>query len=68
MMLKILGITIVFVAIAFAAMGVKMLLKKGGKMERYCASVDPKSGTKVKCTCSQEEWEECERERMEKAS
>lgn len=67
-MFKILGITIVFIAIAFAAMGVKMLFKKGGKMERYCASVDPKSSTKLKCTCTQEDWDECERKRLEKAS
>lgn len=51
MILKIMLITVVLIAIAFAAIGIKMFLKKGGKFEKQCSTVDPKTGKRLGCSC-----------------
>ncbi|MCD4773940.1 MAG: hypothetical protein K8R41_11220 [Bacteroidales bacterium] len=51
MILKIMLITVVLIAIAFAAIGIKMFLKKGGKFEKQCSTVNPKTGKRLGCSC-----------------
>ncbi len=51
MYLKILLITIVLLAIAFAAIAIKMFVKKDGEFKKQCSSVDPDTGIKLGCTC-----------------
>ncbi|MBP6979122.1 MAG: hypothetical protein PHD61_10470 [Bacteroidales bacterium] len=50
-MIKLLLITIVLIAFAFMSIGIKMLFKKGGRFEKRCSSVDPKTGENLACTC-----------------
>ena len=51
MIFKIMLITVVLIAIAFAAIGIKMFLKKDGKFEKQCSTVDPETGKRVGCSC-----------------
>ncbi len=51
MYLKLLLITIVIMAIAFAAIGIKMFVKKDGEFKKQCSSVDPETGKKLGCSC-----------------
>jgi hypothetical protein len=51
MFLKILLITIVLLAIAFAGFAVKMFFKKNGRFEKQCGSIDPTTGKRLSCTC-----------------
>lgn len=51
MYLKLLLITIVLLAIAFAAIGIKMFVKKDGEFKKQCSSVDPNTGQKLGCSC-----------------
>lgn len=43
-------IAVIFMAIAFAAIGIKMFVKKDGKFEKSCGSVGP-NGERIGCTC-----------------
>lgn len=49
--LKILLITIVFLALAFAGFAVKMFFKKGGEFKKQCSTVDPETGQPLGCSC-----------------
>ena len=51
MFLKILIITVIFIGIAFAAIAIKMFVKKGGEFKKQCSTVDPATGKKIGCTC-----------------
>ncbi len=51
MYLKLLIITVVILAIAFAAIGIKMFVKKDGEFKKQCSSVDPDTGKKLGCSC-----------------
>ncbi len=51
MYLKLLILTIVLLAIAFAAIGIKMFVKKDGEFKKQCSSVDPDTGKKLGCSC-----------------
>jgi len=51
MFLKILLITIVFMALAFAGFAVKMFFKKDGEFKKSCSSVHPKTGERLGCAC-----------------
>lgn len=55
MILKIMLITLVLIALAFAGIGIKMFLVKGGKFEKKCSTVDPKTGKRLGCTCGADE-------------
>ncbi len=54
-MLKIMLITVALIAFAFAAIGIKMFLKKGGEFKKQCSTVDPQTGKRLGCTCGSEE-------------
>lgn len=46
-------------AIAFAALGIKMFLKKDGAFHKHCSVVDPKTGKPLGCTCGDNKVGEC---------
>ena len=54
-MLKVVIITIVLLAIAFIAIGIKMFVKKGGEFKESCSSIDPDTGQRIGCTCGKAE-------------
>ena len=45
---KVLLLTILILAVAFAAVGIKMFFKKDGRFERHCANAD---NPDVGCVC-----------------
>jgi len=49
--IKILLITVVFLALAFAGFAVKMFFKKDGEFKKQCSTVDPKTGRSLGCSC-----------------
>jgi hypothetical protein len=49
--IKILLITIVFLALAFAGFAIKIFFKKGGEFKKQCSTVDPKTGQPLGCSC-----------------
>lgn len=51
MYLKLLFLTVILLAIAIAAIAVKMFFKKGGEFKKQCSSVDPETGKKLGCSC-----------------
>jgi hypothetical protein len=57
---KILLISVVFLALAFAGFAVKMFIKKDGEFKKQCSSVDPKTGQRVGCVCDGEGSGACE--------
>ena len=60
MFLKILLITIVFLALAFAGFAIKMFFKKDGEFKKSCSSVHPKTGERLGCVCGGEGDGSCE--------
>lgn len=52
MYLKILLLTVVALGIAFAAIAIKMFVKKDGEFKKQCSTVDPETGKNLGCTCS----------------
>ncbi len=51
MYLKLLLITIVLMAVAFLALGIKMFIKKDGEFKKQCSTVDPHTGKNLGCSC-----------------
>jgi len=54
MFLKILLLSVVILAIAFAGFAVKMFFKKDGEFKKSCSSVHPKTGERIGCVCGGE--------------
>lgn len=54
-MFKVLLITVGLLALAFAAIGIKMFLKKDGEFKKQCSTIDPKTGKPLGCTCGSQE-------------
>jgi hypothetical protein len=50
-MIKVLLITIVLLALAFAGIAIKMFFKKQGQFEKHCSSVDARTGERMACCC-----------------
>ena len=46
------GITVLLLLICLVFFGVKIILKKNGEFKRSCSSVDPLTGEKTFCSCS----------------
>lgn len=38
-------------AIVFAALGIKMFIKKDGEFKKQCSTVDPHTGKNLGCSC-----------------
>lgn len=51
MYLKILLLTVVILAVAFAGFAIKMFFKKDGEFKKQCSSIDPKTGKALGCSC-----------------
>ena len=51
MFLKLVLISIVFIALAFSGVAVKMLFKKNYTFKKQCSSVDPNTGKAIGCSC-----------------
>jgi hypothetical protein len=51
MYVKLLLLTITILAIAFAAIAIKMFVKKDGEFKKQCSSIDPDTGKKLGCSC-----------------
>ncbi|NOX46828.1 MAG: hypothetical protein GXO89_07605 [Chlorobi bacterium] len=47
-------VTIALVGFAFAIIGIKMFLQKGGMFTKSCSSVDTSTGQKIGCSCDAE--------------
>lgn len=60
MFLKILLITIVFLALAFVGFAVKMFFKKDGEFKKQCSSIHPETGQRLGCVCGSEGDGNCE--------
>lgn len=58
MILKVILASIVLVGLAFAAIAVKMFLKKDGKFTKSCSAVDA-SGEKIGCVCGSDDGSAC---------
>ncbi len=65
MFLKILLITIVFMALAFAGFAVKMFFKKDGEFKKSCSSVHPKTGERLGCACGGDGDGSCKNKEIE---
>ena len=52
MYIKLLLLTIIILAIAFAGFAIKMFIKKDGEFKKQCSTVDPHTGKNLGCTCS----------------
>ncbi|MCP4551938.1 MAG: membrane or secreted protein [Bacteroidetes bacterium] len=51
MLLKLILITVVLMALAFAFIGIKMFIKRGGEFKKQCSTIDPETGDRFGCTC-----------------
>ncbi|MBC8319228.1 MAG: membrane or secreted protein [Bacteroidetes bacterium] len=51
MYLKLLLITVILLAIAFAGIAIKMFIKKDGEFKKQCSTIDPQTGKNLGCTC-----------------
>jgi hypothetical protein len=58
MILKVILVAVTLLALAFAAIGIKMFLKKGGEFKKQCSSVDA-NGNRLGCACGSEKSGEC---------
>ncbi len=59
MIFKLIIISIILLAIAFAAIAVKMFVIKGGSFKKSCGSVDPATGKRISCECGEKEENIC---------
>ncbi len=57
--LKILLVSVVILALAFAGFAVKMFFRKDGEFKKQCSSVNPKTGKAVGCVCGGEDDGSC---------
>jgi len=39
-------------AIVFAALGIKMFIKKDGEFKKQCSTIDPDTGKNLGCSCT----------------
>ncbi len=51
MFIKVLLITVVFLALAVAGFAIKMFFVKNGEFKKQCSSVDPHTGKNLGCSC-----------------
>ena len=59
MALQIFLITVVMVGLAFAFIGIKMFLQKGGMFTKSCSTVDTSTGEKIGCVCGGGDEKQC---------
>ncbi len=59
-MIKIIILAVIIVMLAFAGIAIKMFFIKGAQFKKTCSSVDPLTGQKMGCSCSENKTETCE--------
>lgn len=60
-MWKVILISILLVAMAIAAIAIKLFVRKDGAFKKSCSSVDPSTGNQIGCTCGHADGgESCE--------
>ncbi len=50
-MVKVILLSVGLIAIAVAAIAIKMFVKKDGEFKKACSSVNPDTGKRIGCTC-----------------
>ena len=50
-MWKLILLSVILIAIAIAAIAIKMFVKKDGEFRKSCSSVDPETGKPLGCAC-----------------
>jgi len=58
MFVQVIIIAAVLIGLALAGIGIKMLVKKDGKFEKHCSSVDS-NGKKIGCVCGDDSGTSC---------
>ncbi len=58
-MLQIFLITVAMIGFAFAIIGIKMFIQKGGMFTKTCSTVDTGTGEKIGCVCGDDEQSKC---------
>jgi len=59
-MLKLVIVTIVLLALAFAGIAIKMFFFKNAEFRKSCSSIDPNTGQRMGCSCGGSENSTCE--------
>jgi hypothetical protein len=59
-MLKLILVSIVLLALAFAGIAIKMFFFKDAEFTKSCSSIDPQSGKRLGCSCGGNENASCE--------
>ncbi|HNW55448.1 MAG TPA: hypothetical protein PKN21_14330 [Bacteroidales bacterium] len=59
-MLKLIIVTTVLLALAFAGIAIKMFFFKGAEFRKSCSSIDPSTGKRMGCSCGGAENSTCE--------
>jgi hypothetical protein len=59
-MLKLILVSIVLLALAFAGIAIKMFFFKDAEFTKSCSSIDPESGKRLGCSCGGTESASCE--------
>ena len=54
--------TLGVVALCFAGLGIKMVLKRNGEFKRHCSSMDPYTGRSAGCVCHRAANVKCKEE------
>ena len=60
MFFKLLLISVVFLALAFAGFAIKMFIEKNGEFKKQCSSIDPHTGKNLGCVCDGERDGSCD--------
>lgn len=58
-MLQIFLITVAMIGFAFAIIGIKMFIQKGGMFTKTCSTVDNTTGQKIGCICDENDKSTC---------
>lgn len=48
-------VAVVLIALAFAGIAIKILVKKDGQFSKSCSTIDPATGQRLGCTCGNED-------------
>lgn len=59
-MIKLIVVTSILLALAFAGIAIKMFFFKGAEFRKSCSSIDPNTGQRMGCSCGGAENSSCE--------
>ena len=58
-LILVIALAIVLLALAFAGIAIKMLVRRGGEFKRHCSSTDPYTGKSNGCICGNAKSNDC---------